>query len=131
VSIILDRSVVAALETLFTWVEHRQASAVKQAIIEYAKGSGMTATVATDEHHRAYTVKDFAERLQVSEHTVSRAISHELIKAFNIGARVSIPASELMRVMHEGIPSIPTGYKAKGTSNGAGRQKRARKRRRK
>jgi len=120
-----------ALDTLVTWADARIASIVKRAIIEHAAGSGMTGSVATDEQHRAYTVKDFAERLQVSEHTISRSVSHELLKSFNIGARVFIPASELMRVMHEGIPSIPTGYKAKGTSNGAGRQKRARKNRRK
>ena len=115
----VDRKVVAALEALVAWVEGRFDRLEQQ-----RAGGGVP-----NEEQRAFTVKEFAERLQVSEHTVGRAISHGLIHAVNIGSRLTIPASEFSRLMREGIPSIPPGYKAKDAANGASRQKRARRRR--
>jgi len=77
----------------------------------------MPKSTVTDD--QGMTLKDFANKLSVSEHTIARAISHGKVRAVYIGARLTIPASELARVLREGIPDIPAGYKAKGTAGQA------------
>lgn len=119
----MDRNVLAALETLAMWVDGRF-NRIEQMLQQPPPPSG-----ALSDELRTLTVEVFAKRLETSTHTIARAISFDLIKTVNIGSRVRIPVSELVRVLSEGIPSIPEGYKAKGTSSGAGRQKRARRRR--
>jgi hypothetical protein len=110
-----------AIAAIAAWLERRFDKIEQRldVLAEQAKADG---------HDNSYTIKDFAERAQVSEHTIARAISHGKLHAVNIGTRLTIPASEFNRVMREGLPDIPPGYKPKGNARSKGpKKKRSRK----
>jgi hypothetical protein len=118
-----DRKVADAIATVMAWIEERFDHIERR--LDALPGVVKPPTGIDDQ---GMTLKDFANKLSVSEHTIARAISHGKVKAVYIGARLTIPASELARVLREGIPDIPAGYKAKGTGQGAGAKQVPRKR---
>jgi hypothetical protein len=110
-----SRKVADAIATVMAWLEERFDQ------IEHRLDALPAMPKSTVVDDQGMTLKDFANKLSVSEHTIARAISHGKVRAVYIGARLTIPASELARVLREGIPDIPAGYKAKGTAGqGAG-----------
>lgn len=61
----------------------------------------------------SYSVQEAGFALDISAHTLKRAISFGLIRATNIGTRLLIPADEVKRLAAEGLPKIPVGWRRK------------------
>ena len=58
----------------------------------------------------AYSLKDAAAALSVSQDVLYRAMGHNMIRYTRIGRMLRIPASEVERVAAEGLPQAPRNY---------------------
>jgi excisionase family DNA binding protein len=56
---------------------------------------------------RAYSMGEFGHFYGISRDTIKRHVKNGLIKTIRVGGRILIPASELDRIEHEGVPKKP------------------------
>lgn len=67
----------------------------------------MEADVTQDSNHEdsfsAYTVKNLAKKIQLSESMLWKLIKNGQVKTIKIGRRTLVPASELTRILTRGV----------------------------
>jgi hypothetical protein len=72
---------------------------------------------------KAVHVKVFCATLGISEALFWKYAHYDLIRHFRIGERVLVWASEIERLMHEGLPTVPQPPKKdKGAEGAAGKK---------
>jgi excisionase family DNA binding protein len=73
--------------------------------------------MSTDVEPRAYTVRECAEALRVSERTVRRAVSAGKIQSIRVGRLVRVPAESLRQFVNGAGVCANTKTERKGNDN--------------